>query len=131
MKYYLFLDDFRNPQNVKHINLPALNYETVRNYNEFCKIINEKGIPAFVSYDHDLADEHYEDFVKAVSTNSLLNYSKYTEKTGYHCAQFLIEKCSQLKRKHPNFLIHSMNSIGRQNIKNLIDSFNDRLTFFS
>lgn len=124
MKYNLFLDDFRSPCNIKHINLPLLEYKIAKNYNEFCEIINKNGIPNFVSYDHDLADEHYQDLARALASNCVLNYSQYKEKTGYDCAQFLIEKCSNLKVKHPNFVVHSMNVIGRQNIMSLIRAFN-------
>ena len=57
--YYLFLDDERYPKQVTWVNLPLVDWVIVRNYNEFVKKIEEDGMPVFISFDHDLADEHY------------------------------------------------------------------------
>lgn len=60
MSYNLFLDDFRVPMDVLRY-MPKYQYyvdkewDIVRNYDEFVKIVTEKGIPQAVSFDHDLA----------------------------------------------------------------------------
>lgn len=68
MSYRLFLDDIRNPKDcVDHMrsrigkwNAVYLEqWEIARNYEEFVNLIKSKGIPNIVSFDHDLAKEHY------------------------------------------------------------------------
>jgi hypothetical protein len=107
MDYKLFLDDYRNPANVKWINIPSGPYTIVRNYDEFVNTISELGIPEHVSFDHDLADNHYE--------NDFSN-----EKTGLECAEWLINTCQDLGQKFPTFTVHSMNPVGSLRIKNAI-----------
>ena len=67
-KTFLFLDDIRNPSDVGNYIRASLaelfskeNWIIVRNYKEFCNYIEKKGVPNVVSFDHDLADEHYRD----------------------------------------------------------------------
>jgi hypothetical protein len=49
---------------------------------------------------------------------------KYEEKTGYHCAKWLIDYCIDNKLELPKtILIHSMNPVGSRNIKSLFDSY--------
>ena len=65
----LFLDDFRKPHDCMsymphRIGTSAaiytqLDWEIVINYDEFVEWIKTNGIPEIVSFDHDLADEHY------------------------------------------------------------------------
>ena len=57
--YKLFLDDVRNPKDVKWINLPLGPWVIVRNYHDFVKYITSNGLPEFVAFDHDLGQEHY------------------------------------------------------------------------
>jgi hypothetical protein len=116
--YNLFLDDFREPEDVfgyTNNQLYLIGWVIVRNYDEFVKTIIEKGIPDMISFDHDLADEHYE---------SHQEYDQYTEKTGYHCAKWLIYYCIDNNKKLPTeILIHSMNTVGSLNIKSLFESY--------
>ncbi len=117
--YNLFLDDFRDPEDcfeyMRHIPYIMEDWVIVRNYNEFVKTIQEKGIPTIISFDHDLADAHY---------GIQLPYDEYTEKTGYHCAKWLIYYCIDNKKELPaTILIHSMNPAGSLNIKSLFQSY--------
>jgi hypothetical protein len=118
MSYNLYLDDFRDPiDSSYYLNNPTyttLKWDVVRNYNAFIAIVLEKGIPDVVSFDHDLADEHYE---------HELPYDHYNEKTGYDCAKWLINYCIDNKKELPTALIHSMNPVGSQNIKSLFDTY--------
>lgn len=123
-KYYLFLDDVRFPKDVKWVDLPSIDpysWTIVRNYNEFCDIILLKGLPEYVTFDHDLADEHY--------GNS--DPSKYTEKTGYDCAKWLVEYCRINNIKFPNYLVHSLNPIGTENIYKYIENYKRVVENFS
>jgi hypothetical protein len=119
-KYRLFLDDFREPRDAFfYKGFPIYNddWTVVRNYLEFVKTIEILGIPEAVSFDHDLADVHYE--------KTSFDYDdEYQEKTGYHCAKWLIDYCINNKKELPTtILIHSMNVVGSQNIKSLFESY--------
>lgn len=117
--YNLFLDDWRDPEDCfEYMHLPEYiteNWVIVRNYDEFVKIIQEKGIPEIISIDHDLNLKHY---------GQQLPYDQYTEKTGYHCAKWLIDYCIDNNKKLPaKIFIHSMNPAGSANIKSLFQSY--------
>jgi hypothetical protein len=131
MSYNLFLDDIRVPVDVgNYINPVELRslfrlkeWVIVRNYNQFVDYIERNGVPALVSFDHDLADEHYvperywdnyEESKKYQSAKS------YTEKTGYDCAQWLLKYCKEKHLQLPNILCHSMNPIGKEKILRLV-----------
>ena len=62
--YNLFLDDVRNPKDCCQYMPDAKFYFNsefviVRNYDEFVNFIRKNGLPNIISFDHDLADEHY------------------------------------------------------------------------
>lgn len=124
MSYNLFLDDYRVPEDVfgytgKEI-YREKHWKIVKNYNQFVDYIKRNGLPDMISFDHDLADTHYE------AQNNLDNeyYDNCNEKTGYHCAIWLTEYCMDNEKKlPPNILVHSMNIVGGENIKSLLDSF--------
>ncbi len=123
MGYNLYLDDFRDPIDSSYYLRKSI-YETqkwtvVRNYDEFVKCIEENGIPDIISFDHDLADEHY-----GLDVENTETYQHITERTGYDCAKWLINYCIDNKKELPKtILIHSMNPTGSQNIKSLFDSY--------
>jgi len=92
----------------------------VRNYHAFISLIEGKGIPEIISFDHDLADEHY-DYQEHLDGDY---YDIMTEKTGYHCAKWLIDYCIDNNKELPaTILIHSMNPAGSLNIKSLFDTY--------
>ena len=71
MSYYLFLDDERIPGNVTWITMPGDRaYQIVRNYDQFVQHITTNGVPDFVTFDHDLADEHYAAMLRDCQLNS-------------------------------------------------------------
>lgn len=120
-KYNLFLDDERSIIRIKSM---IYNYQKlvnedhkiilVKNYTEFKNKINKFGVPEFVSFDHDLAHEHYIENKQ---------YNEYKEKTGYECAKYLLEYCVLDKKEFPSYYIHSMNPVGKNNIEKLIKSY--------
>ena len=128
MSYNLFLDDFRNPEDCVTYMQTAiytnLEWIIVRNYYAFITIIQNKGIPNIISFDHDLADQHYDkEIIKGQSYDEI--YDLFDEKTGYHCALWLINYCIDNEEEIPNeIFIHSMNPAGSMNIKSLFDSYN-------
>lgn len=132
MYYHLFLDDEREPSNVKWIELPLVNWTIVRNYNDFVKTITEQGLPATVTFDHDLAEEHYQEHTVAndhkMLSHGTIRYNKFKEKTGYEAARWLAEYCVNKKLPLPNYYVHSWNNIGRENIKSILESARKVLT---
>lgn len=125
MSYNLFLDDdpARIPHKLSWIELPLVEWTIVRNYDQFVKTILERGVPKIVSFDHDLADVHYKQFREAWYGSGVLTYSDSDEKTGYHACKWLVEHCLDNKIAFPEYYIHTMNPIGKQNIQSLIDSY--------
>lgn len=117
------MDDERNVADVKWMQYPLVHWVVVRNYQEFVDVVIKDGIPQRVSFDHDLADQHYAEYFKSVSTGKF-NYDNISEKTGYHACKWLIGYCLEKKIPFPEYYIHTMNPIGYANIQSLIDSYN-------
>jgi hypothetical protein len=122
MKKALYLDDLRTPTNV----LPG--YEpwfVVRNYDQFVDWISTNGMPDFVSFDHDLADEHIDDYFAQKIVQGYQNpmYEEYTEKTGLDCAKWLVDYCQNNNIPICGCSVHSHNPVGARNIHSLINGF--------
>lgn len=124
-EYRLFLDDVRNPPEVGNYMYPVdlrkeyrlYDWVIVRNYQEFIDYISENGLPTYVSFDHDLADEHYD------VDNWFEEKELFKEKTGLDCAKWMVDYCIDNKLKLPIFYSHSMNPIGKENILNLLNNY--------
>lgn len=118
MSYNLFLDDVRMPGTafnyMKDPRYNNLDWVIVRNYAEFVAAIKKRGIPQLVSYDHDLADIHYD-------PSTWRESFKYDEETGLDCARYLIEQLQGAK--HPDYLVHSWNPVGKKNIEQTIQDY--------
>lgn len=128
--YNLFLDDFRSPEDayVYTLNDELIDREwvIVRNYEEFVKTIawnfKENGVmPSMISFDHDLADKHYEH-------QREIDYDSYEEKTGYDCAKWLVDFCMDNHAELPSYMVHSMNTVGRRNITSYIENYKKTLS---
>lgn len=132
----IFLDDIRDPfdayliwGNKKHLDQDWL---VLRDANEFVSfftnIINKNQIDSIevISWDHDLADEHYSaDMYKGKEVYDK-NYELFTEKTGKWCLEWLIEKYMDNfpNKKLPLSIFHSQNPVGRINMQSLYESYN-------
>lgn len=120
--YKLFLDDIRDPS-------ACLNYKTkfmpkdckeysldnwliARNFSEFVEILESMfasgKFPDLISFDHDLADIHY--------NSEMPGKSGCDEETGADCAKFLIQFCLKHDLIPPHFYIHSANPSGAERI---------------
>ena len=130
----LFLDDIRIPKDAIGLVPSTLNqfywendWVIVRNYYEFCNYIQKFGLPDFVSFDHDLADDHYNDLFsdenfKKDDSDIILKYDDYKEKTGYECAKWLVDWCLANSRELPDFIVHSANPVGKRNIDSYLNN---------
>ena len=130
----LFLDDERNPADVTWCLLDRSKpFDVVRNYLEFVTYITSHGVPDYVTFDHDLADEHYAVMLKEAEAHSkfsafvnddhgglTLTFDYGSEKTGYDCAKWLVEYCVENNLKFPSYTVHSMNPVGRERINSYI-----------
>lgn len=130
-QYFLFLDDFRNPEDCvtyMHRKIGAKNtiylqdWTIARSYKEFVWMIEEKGLPSFVSFDHDLADDCYG---REMSKECMEEFYKEDkrEMTGYDCAKWLVRYCIARELNFPAYAIHSMNPVGAENIERVIQNF--------
>lgn len=122
MKTALYLDDVRTPTET----LPGYNpWNVVRNYNEFRDWININGIPDLISFDHDLANEHTNDYFNQVGAQGyqIPNYEQYKEKTGLDCARYVVDYCQNNNVPLKQCAVHSHNPVGAKNIQSLINGF--------
>ncbi|USV41122.1 hypothetical protein [Xanthomonas phage BUDD] len=94
--YTLFLDDEREPGDFFKKVVIA------RNYEEFCEMIDTRGIPKYISFDHDLGEG----------------------KNGKDCAAFLAQRFFDQPEDVDSFRygVHSMNPIGAENIRAFLEN---------
>ena len=128
----LFLDDIRIPKDAIGLVPSNMNqfywendWDVVKNYSEFCDYIQKYGSPDFVSFDHDLADDHYNDLFfdenwSKNDTDVVLKYDDYKEKTGYECAKWLVDYCLENGLQLPDYVVHSANPVGKKNIESYL-----------
>lgn len=111
MTYKLFLDDERMPDQVTWVNIHHDDrpWVIVRNVEDFKRCVMARGLPDYVSFDHDLQDWHYAG-----------NY--LDEKTGLDAAKWLIEYCRSRQIPRPAYAIHSMSPVGRYRIEAAMSS---------
>lgn len=127
---FLFIDDLRfvdEAFDYTH-NTIYLHHKwvVVKNYNQFFKYILEIGVPDIVSFDHDLADQHYtpEEYWEPYEKSKAWQDAQvYTEKTGKDCALFLCEYCRENNVPLPVYYCHSQNPVGKDNILGVLDFY--------
>ena len=125
----LFIDAKDEPRDV----LPnAKPWVLIRNYQEFVDYLENNPLPDFISFNHDLANEHTEDYLKQVMEQGYQEprYQDYKEKTGLDCAMYLIEMIqAKSLTELPSTACHSPNPIGARNIVTCISGFQKHLGF--
>lgn len=123
----LFLDDMRQVKDAVYLiddNRRIYfedGWDIVKNYTEFVSWIERNGLPEFISFDHDLADVHYEFITGEIPYEGML------EKTGLHCAKWLVEYCMDNGVGIPPFQVHSANPVGRKNIQSYLTNASKHL----
>lgn len=131
VKYNLFLDDVREPNGSwmsymrRLISYELYEWKVVRNYDEFKQCIDTKGIPQFISYDHDLAESHYDQSMYGSVEEYESKISDSQEKTGLECAKYLISKLDG--EPHPPYIVHSQNPVGKIRIEKCIIDHNNNV----
>ena len=124
--YFLFLDDERVPSQVTWVLLPQVTWTIVRSYRDFVSTILKRGyLPTHISFDHDLGvemgtsqsdTEAYNLAVNRLLHGQPIDYDKVSFRTGYHCAQWLVNYCLDHNLPCPSYTVHSMNPVGAANI---------------
>ena len=120
LKTALYLDDVRTPTTT----IPGYEpWNVVRNYDEFVSWITQHGIPDLISFDHDLAEEHIEDYYSQLAVNGFQypTYEAYKEKTGLDCARWLGEYVQNNNAVLKSVCVHSHNPVGASNIQGYIN----------
>ena len=118
MTWKLFLDDQRMPADAGFYTGNKLFFDYIfviaRSSREAKELIEERGCPEFISFDHDLADAHYAGDFSG-------------EETGYNFAHWLIYKDianrGKFIPKDFGYVVHSMNPVGKENIEKLLESY--------
>lgn len=121
-KKALYLDDVRTPTTT----MPGYEpWVVVRNYEDFTTWITEYGVPDFISFDHDLADEHVNDYFNQFYQQGYQHpsYDTYKEKTGLDCARWLSEHIQKNNLTLNRTAVHSHNPVGAANIQSYINGF--------
>lgn len=110
MGVLLWLDDLRNPVRFPElIDLSRFDKVVwVKDFAAFKQEVTEHGLPAFVSFDHDLGEAE----------------------SGYDCAKWLVDYCmgGETPLPLPGWQVHSANPVGRKNIESLFASYVKWLT---
>lgn len=122
----LFLDDWRIPQDCaqymwqRKVDCTIFheNWDIVRSFGQFKNWIIENGIPNIVSFDYDLAD--VEELKEELNIEEWFNLNENKVYTGLDCAKFLLNYCNDNKLNFPDYIIHSVNPDGTEEIKKLL-----------
>lgn len=135
--YNLFLDDIRDP-------ILCLNYKTqympenrrvysmeewvvVRSHQEFVKTIEsgfkENKFPKLISFDHDLAWEHYQSDVSDDDLELFTSEQLGIEETGNDSAKWLVQFCIDNDLELPDYYVHSANPTGRDRINKSLQDY--------
>jgi hypothetical protein len=123
----LFLDDWRIPRDCatymwqRKVNCTTIFHEDwniVRSYGQFIKWIETNGIPDLVAFDYDLAD--VEELKEELSIEEWFDLDNNRVYTGFDCAKFLLNYCKKNNLKFPDYIIHSANPDGTEEIKKLL-----------
>jgi len=135
VKTLLWLDDLRNPFLDIEGKVPQ-GYDQIHwvlNYEQFVQYIEKFGFPNAISFDHDLADEHYtpayfwDDYEESKKYQEW-KQKEYKEKTGKDCANWLVDYCLDNNKNYlPEIFVHSANPVGADNIRILLENFKKHL----
>ena len=96
--YKMFIDDERLPVRPR-------DWKIVRSMFEFTQIVRIHGMPHYISFDHDLADQFTGYDIAKLIVNLDLDDSQYRIPDGF------------------DFYVHSENPIGKKNIEGLLNNY--------
>lgn len=112
MTWTLFLDDIRFPEDVRYSYGSYKNVIICRSMDDAVWAVTHYGLPNCISFDHDLAHEHY-----VIGDG---------EKTGYTFAKWFCDYVIDNNLDIPVdfcYHVHSMNPVGAENIRCYMENF--------
>lgn len=122
LEYALYLDDCRLPtatvkvpkfedDGVDALELP---WVIARTHEEFVAILNERGIPRYVTLDHDLYEEHMKMYFHMKEEGiEEIDYTQFQYKTGVEACKLLVE-VYKMGIVMPYINLHTHNRYGRE-----------------
>jgi hypothetical protein len=126
--YNLFLDDVRTPKEAflygegkmlcEYSDIPNGCWEIARNYEDFAKILKEKGLPRAVSFDCDLCKDHMVHYMKETTRSEIYEWENFNTKCGIHCAYYF--KSLLTGDEDIKIYVHTANHVGRRIIKQIL-----------
>ena len=121
----LFLDDWRIPRDCATYMYHRADcrifheeWDIVRSYGQFIKWIEDNGVPDLVAFDYDLAD--VAELKESLPIEEWFDLDEGRVYTGLDCVKFLLNYCNDRNIKFPEYVIHSANPDGSEEIKNLL-----------
>lgn len=121
----LFLDDWRVPADCAtymwrrtDCRIFHEDWDIVRSYGQFAKWIEENGVPDLVAFDYDLAD--VEELKAELPFEEWFSLDENRAYTGLDCAKLLLGFCEKNGFEFPEYVIHSANPDGAEEIKKLL-----------
>jgi len=137
MPYNLFLDDDRMPAEVANYANPVdirplyrkEEWAIVRNYPDFVKTVETRGVPAIISFDHDLYPHTWEKNLVDGKLNYAADDFKDPEKrNGLHCMIWFF-LFSLWNKGEPYILVHTGNLNAAETMAGLIKGFSDKVNW--
>lgn len=123
----LFLDDWRIPRDCATYMYHRADcrifheeWEIVRSYGEFSRWVESNGAPGLVAFDYDLAD--VAELKAELPIEDWFSIEEERVYTGLDCARHLLEYCSERRLPFPEYVIHSANPDGAEEIKALLEA---------
>ena len=129
MKTLIWLDDSRDPNSEK---IDWLQYSPIgkdvdciwiKSYKLFVHYIMTHGLPDAICFDHDLGKLKAEELRERGFDKKTARRIAKDEITGYDCALWLIDYCTNKKLPLPKWNIQSSNPVGKENIKKLLENY--------
>jgi hypothetical protein len=127
----LFLDDLRIPTDCpkthymifRCVDLKIYHeeWDIVRSHGQFVNWVTNNGLPDIISFDNDLGDDT--NLKGVLPIEEWFDVDNNREYTGYDSAKWLVNYCIDNNLKLPEFVVHSANPVGYENIKGLLESF--------
>jgi hypothetical protein len=119
MDYILFLDDERTIEMVDRSQWPDMNILIARSSRRAQEIVRLYDMPKFMSLDHDLGiQDGFEDTTMVFLKWLFIDYPKRASLAWTSRVPLII----------PEYVVHSANPIGTQNIISYIESYRRSLT---
>jgi len=121
----LFLDDWRIPRDCAtymwrrtDCRIFHEEWDIVRSYGQFAKWIEDNGVPDLVAFDYDLAD--VEELKEELPIEEWFDLVENRVYTGLDCAVLLMDYCKKRGLKFPEYVVHSSNPDGKEQIEILL-----------